>query len=71
MNYDRATVEHAARVLHHHDTGRTLPPNTEMSDAERTELAPYLARAEAALRPMRVFEIAALIVAARDLQEAA
>lgn len=71
MNYDRGLVEHAARVLHQSDTGRTLPPNSEASPAEKALLATYLTRAEAALRPQRTFDIAALVAADQARQEAA
>jgi hypothetical protein len=73
VNYDRATVEHAARALHQHETGRTLPPNSASTDAQRAELAPYLTRAEKALPFVREFKVDALIAAdhTRRSQEAA
>lgn len=71
MNYDRGTVEHAARTLHHADTGTTLPPNTELTAEQRIVLDGYLARAERALAVMRIFAIDELVAVDRARQEAA
>lgn len=66
MNYDRATVEHAARALFQRETGRWLPSNSEMTPAQQAELAGYIRRAEKALPFVRVFNVEAIVAADRD-----
>lgn len=61
MKYDRGLVEHTARILHHHDTGTTLPPNTELNAEEQAVLGRYIFRAEVLLPSIRVWTIAEAI----------